>query len=163
MKVQIAIDRVERSERELASELRSVAERHAADHDVYHLGHTLALHCGEHLAALHPFAERYGAHTENGDDVSTSPGFLEAVRHKASELLGRTEPAGLLLLRDLRELYMHAQEAEIDWVILMQTAAAARDPELLDVAAGCHQETESVGKWLRTRIKQTAPQVLVAG
>jgi len=71
--------------------------------------------------------------------------------------------SGLLLLRDLRNLYLSAQEAEIDWVILAQAAQAVRDRELLQVVSLCHEEAEARGKWLRTRIKESAPQVLATG
>ena len=55
------------------------------------------------------------------------------------------------------------QEAEIAWVILAQAAQAVRDHELLQVASLCHEEAEARGKWLRTRIKESAPQVLATG
>jgi hypothetical protein len=48
-------------------------------------------------------------------------------------------------------------------VILAQAAQAVRDRELLLVASECHGEAEARGKWLRTRIKESTPQVLVAG
>ena len=51
----------------------------------------------------------------------------------------------------------------IAWVILAQAAQAVRDRELLRVASLCHQEAEARGKWLRTRIKESAPQVLATG
>ena len=94
-------------------------------------------------------------------DASTSS--EETVRRRSGDLLGRSKASGLLLLRDLRALYLSAQAAEIAWVILIQAAKAARDSELLDTASSCHQEAETRGKWLRTRIKETSPQVLVAG
>ncbi|MFL5982405.1 MAG: hypothetical protein ACJ74R_11935, partial [Gaiellaceae bacterium] len=71
--------------------------------------------------------------------------------------------SGLLLLRDLRNLYLSAQEAEIAWVILAQAAQAVRDRELLQTVSLCHEEAEARGKWLRTRIKEAAPQVLATG
>jgi len=71
--------------------------------------------------------------------------------------------SGLLLLRDLRELYLCAQEAEISWIIFQQAAKAARDLELLAVVSECHSQTETCAKWVRTRIKETAPQVLATG
>ena len=69
----------------------------------------------------------------------------------------------MLLLRDLRNLYLGAQEAELAWVILAQVAKAARDRELLDMAITCCEDAEVRGKWLRTRIKESAPQILAAG
>ena len=162
MKLDKAIADVQEAESDLAKELRVVGERHATEHDLYHLGHTLARQCGEHLERLAPFAERYGADVPD-DAVAESPGLLETMRRKSAELLGRSERSGLLLLRDLRNLYLTAQEAEIAWVILAQAAQAARDRELLQVVSLCHEEAEARGKWLRTRIKQSAPQVLATG
>ena len=139
-----------------------VGERHAVEHDVYHLGHTLAKQCADHLERLAPFAERYGA-SPAADRVDESPGLLETLRHKSSELLGRSETSGLLLLRDLRNLYLTAQEAELAWIILAQAAQAVRDGELLREVTLCHEEAEMRGKWLRTKIKESAPQVLASG
>jgi hypothetical protein len=161
MKLDKAITDVQDAESDLAKELSTIGERHAVEHDLYHLGHTLARQCADHLERLAPFAERYGAKPR--DDVADSPGLLEALRHKSSELLGRSEMSGLLLLRDLRNLYLSAQEAEIAWVILAQAAQAVRDRELLQTVSLCHEEAEARGKWLRTRIKQSAPQVLATG
>jgi hypothetical protein len=162
VKLDRAIADVQRAEEELARALRRVGERHAVEHDLYHLGRTLARKCAEHVEKLAPFAERYGA--PPGDaDVAESPGLVEALRHKGAELLGRSEASGMLLLRDLRNLYLTAQEAELAWVILAQAAQAVRDRELLLVVTPCHEEAQMRGKWLRTRIKETAPQVLAAG
>ena len=162
MKLDKAITDVQSAEADLAKELRTIGERHAVEHDLYHLGHTLAKQCSDHLRLLAPFADRYGA-TPREDGVAESPGLLETLRHKSSELLSRSEMSGILLLRDLRNLYLSAQEAEIAWVILAQAAQAVRDHELLQVASLCHEEAEARGKWLRTRIKESAPQVLATG
>ncbi len=162
MKLDKAIEDVQDAEAELAKELRVVGERHAAEHDVYHLGHTLANQCADHLERLAPFVERYG--TSSADDrVHESPGPLAALRQKSAELLGRSETSGLLLLRDLRNLYLTAQEAELAWVILGQAAQAVRDRELLHEVTRCREEAEARGKWLRTKIKESAPQVLATG
>jgi len=48
-------------------------------------------------------------------------------------------------------------------VILLQAARAVRDSELIEVATACREEAETCGKWIRTRIKESAPQVLAAG
>lgn len=159
MKLDVAIQDVRNAEAHLAKRLRVVGERHAVEHDLYHLGHTLARHCSGRLDRLLPFAGRYGA-SHDRDEVSESPTILERIRHKSAELVGRSEVSGMLLLRDLRDLYLAAQEAEMAWLILSQGAQAVRDRELLEVTTVCHEQAEAVGKWLRTRIKQSAPQVL---
>ena len=162
MKMHKAIEDVHEAEAELAKRLRITGERHAGESDIYHLSHTLARRCAGHLGALTPFAERYGAKPAP-HDVDESPGLLETVRRRGAEVVGRSEAAGLLLMADLRELYLAAQHAELAWVVLLQAAKARRDAELIDVVTSCHEEAETCGKWLRTRIKEAAPQVYAAG
>ena len=162
MRLDRAIEDVQDAEQALADELRTVGERHAVDHDLYHLGHTLASQCAEHVERLEPFAVRYGAVTKaaGGGDAN---GLLEALRRRTSELLGHSEHSGLLLLHDLKNLYLVAQEAELAWVILGQAAKAVRDAELLEVVGECEEEAQARAKWVRTRLKAAAPQVLAAG
>jgi hypothetical protein len=88
-------------------------------------------------------------------------GLLDTVREKGSELVGRRPETGLLLLRDMRKLYMLASEASINWVILGQGAQAAKDHELLQATKECHPDTLRALKWTNTRIKETSPQVLM--
>ncbi|MDP9293702.1 MAG: hypothetical protein M3O90_04620, partial [Actinomycetota bacterium] len=68
---------------------------------------------------------------------------------------------GLGLLRDLHDLYLMATECDLAWTLVGQAAQGARDRELLDVVARCEGETAIQLKWLRTRMKQAAPQALV--
>jgi hypothetical protein len=118
----------------------------------------------DHLQRLRPFAERYGARPIDPDtDAATSPGFIETLRHKTSEVLGRSDASGLLLLADLRENYLAAQRTEINWIMLLQAAKAARDGELVQTVTSCHEQTEVTAKWLRTKLKVASPQVLAAG
>ena len=161
MKLDKAIEDMHEAESELATQLRSVGERHASEADLYHLGHTLARQCAEHARRLAPFAERYGATPIDEHDGTESPRVVEALRRTGAKLIGRSETSGLLLLRDLRHLYLAAQNAEIAWVILLQAARAVRDPELIEAAK--YQEAEARGKWVRTRIKESCPQVLASG
>ncbi|SHF14572.1 hypothetical protein [Streptoalloteichus hindustanus] len=161
MRVDTAISEVQDAELDLAKQLHRVRERHTAEPDVHHLGNTLAHRCEEHVRRLAPFAERYGAPVR--EPHVGSPRLLDALRRKSGELLGHSELAGPLLLRDLCDLSLAAHEVEIAWVILGQVAQAVRDRELLQVVTTCHEDTRMCEKWLRTRIKQVAPQVLVAG
>lgn len=45
-----------------------------------------------------------------------SAAVLDKLRHKASELAGRRPESGLLLLRDLRQLYVLAENVNIHWI-----------------------------------------------
>jgi len=162
VKIDHAINDVQDAENQLGTELRRIGERHAVEHDLYHLGHILARQCDAHLAALAPAAERYGV-SLSANDVGESSGIIESFRRTSAQMMRRAQAPGMLLLRDLRNLYLNAQEAELAWVILIQVAKAARDPALLEVATSCCEDAEIRGKWLRTRIKEAAPQILVAG
>jgi hypothetical protein len=89
--------------------------------------------------------------------------MVDALRREASQLLGRSSATGLLLLDDLQETYLATQRAEIAWTVLMQAAKARRDAELVSTVSSAHEECEVTAKWLRTRIKVAAPQILAVG
>ena len=82
------------------------------------------------------------------------------MRQGAGAALGHIPAAGLALVNDLRDVYVVAHRAEISWIILQQAAKAARDTELLTVVGPCAEEAEQTWKWLRTRIKEGAPEAL---
>lgn len=157
--VRLAIE----AEEDLATELARVAGRHAADHDVYHLGHTLAKRGREHLTLLAPLAESFGVPAPDAEAGSAERGPVDTVRRMAADAVGRSSLPGLRLLLDLRDCYLTAQRAEVTLVILGQGAKAARHAELQAVAEACREETEGTAKWLRTKMKEASPQVLVAG
>jgi hypothetical protein len=159
-KIGIAIERLQAAELDLADELRKIGERHAVEHDVYHLAHTLAQQCEEHVTRLRPFADRYDAPRAHApSDGGGWSDLLETVRHKTSELIGRA-PTGALLLNDLRHLFLAAQDVGILYVMVAQAAQAVSDRELLDVVTECHTDTKAQIHWLLTRIKTSAPQAL---
>jgi hypothetical protein len=159
MKLDLAIAAVVDTEMALAERLRTLGERHKADHDVYHLTRTLRIIATDNLDALAPFAERYGAEPSSTKHDNR---LLGRAREKASEVLGRRPEGGLLLLRDLRELHLLYAAASIDWVILAQGAQAAQHAELLKAVTHAHAQTLRGLKWTVTRIKTAAPQVLTS-
>jgi hypothetical protein len=138
-----------RSEAELAEAFDEVAGAHIEEVDVHSLCSKLARVCRTHEDALAPFVERYG---EEADD---EPDRLH------TELFSGTRTGPLALLRDLQDLYLMATECDICWTLIGQAAQGARDTELLDTVHRCEGETAIQVKWLRTRMKQAAPQALV--
>jgi hypothetical protein len=164
VKVGIAIEEVASAESDLADELVAVGARHKADHDVFHVTKTLATMEHGHIGALASHAERYGASVDaEREDEPAPPGRLREVAEKGAELTGRRPEPALLLLRDLRKVYLLASEASIDWVMLAQGAQAVKDAELLDTVGTCHEETLRTVKWATYRIKTAAPQALAVG
>jgi hypothetical protein len=160
MKLDKAVHLVGEAEEDLAEKLSKLAGRHATEHDIYHLGHTLAERSREHLTKLKPFADDLGAARPDLEAGTATSRPTDTLRRAAGTILGRSEVTGVVLLLDLRDAYLTAQAAEINWVILLQTAKAARHLDLETLATSCREETEGTAKWLRTRIKETTPQVL---
>jgi hypothetical protein len=138
-----------RAELCLADAFREVAEAHAEEVDVFHLCNKLAGDCDGHAEKLAPFAERYG------EDAPKEPERLH------SDLFRGTREGGLGLLRDLHDLLLMATECDIAWTLVGQAAQGARDRDLLEVVTACESETAVHMKWLKTRMKQAAPQALV--
>ncbi|MFE4053565.1 hypothetical protein [Streptomyces sp. YIM B13518] len=136
--------------RTLADSFRQVAEGHAAEPDVHSLCHTLARMSDAHVDRLAPLAERYGEQREDEPERLHADG------------LSRTRSGGVGLLRDLQDLYTLASFTDITWTVLGQAAQGTRDRELLNVVDTCKTDTQRQLKWLNTRIKQAAPQALIA-
>jgi len=156
------LEQIHEAERDLADDYTTVGERHAADHDVYHLCHSLARQCGQHATRLAPVAERYGEHLEDGGPDPWGV-VLQTMREKASDLLARRPESGVVLLHDLRRLFLAAENVAALWVMAGQAAQAKRDAELLEVVTACHTETDVQVKALMTHIKVSSPQVLAVG
>ena len=138
-----------RAQVNLAAAFRDVSEGHREETDVHNLCRKLASQCDEHACRLAPFVERYG------EDAPDEPDRLY------SEIFRGTRTGGLGLLRDLQDLYLMAAECDIAWTLVGQAAQGLRDLELLELVGGCEGETATQMRWLRTRMKQAAPQALV--
>ncbi|MEV4520062.1 hypothetical protein AB0J77_07520 [Micromonospora tulbaghiae] len=138
-----------RAQDRLGDAFTEVGTAHRDEPDVFHTCERLAERCHAHAAALAPFARRYA------EDAPAEPDRLH------SELFSGTRTGPIGLLRDLQDLYLMAAECDICWTVVGQAAYGARDTELLAVVRSCEQETAIQLKWLRTRMKQAAPQALV--
>jgi hypothetical protein len=129
-------------ETELAAELRAAAERHRGEHDVYHQCQTFALAADKRVQRLDLLERRYDGSSE----------WTTAVGEGSDDLL-----------RELRTLYLRAQEVAITWTMASQAAKALRDRDLLTLATECQSEPEAQAQWFTTRIKVAAPQAIVLG
>lgn len=139
-----------RAQVDLAEAFEQVGGAHSEEADVRIICGQLAGQCREHAAQLEPFADRYGE-----DESADEPDRLH------SELFKGTRSGGLGLLRDLQDLYLMACECDICWTLVGQAGQGLRDPELVGVVQTCEGDTDVQLKWLRTRMKQAAPQALV--
>lgn len=156
------IEKLHESLTDLAGEYRKLSERHATEHDLYHLGHTLAKQCDAQAAALAPHAERHNGDVDGDVDEQPRESLLAPLRRATAALVGRSSSTGLLLLRDLRQLHLATEEAAMLWLIVGQAAQAARDRDLLVLVDKSREEITHQLLWISTRIKDTAPQVLLS-
>jgi hypothetical protein len=140
---------LQKAEANLARAYQEVAEGHADEPDVFHMCHKLHGESERHAAALKTAVNRYG------EDAPQEPDRLH------SEIFRGTRQGGLGLLRDLQDLYLMAAECDITWMVVGQAAQGARDSDLIEVVSHCEKETAIQLKWLRTRMKEAAPQALI--
>jgi hypothetical protein len=140
---------MERAETALADAFVKVAGAHGDEPDVHHICQRLARQCVEHAQRLGPFVARYG------ENAPEEPERLHA------QLFTGTRAGPLGLLRDLQDLYLMASQSDICWTVIGQAAQGARDTELFALVQDCENQTALQVSWLRTRMKQAAPQVLV--
>lgn len=159
-KIGLVIRELHRSENKLAGDLLSMADRHKADHEIYHVARDLARWSREHVAALAGVGNEYGVHLD--PQASQGHGPLAAIEQKTSELLGRQREPAMLLLADLRHLYRDASGVSLDWELLAQAAQAKKNHELLALAQRCHPETLRQARWANTKLKETSPQTLAS-
>ena len=151
MNLNIYLGMLRQAENTLADSFRQVAEGHGAEPDVHFLCRTLAAQCDRHGELLRPVVQRYG---ENSSD--NEPERLHA------QGLATTRDGPVGLLRDLQDLYLLASFVDVTWTMVKQAGSALRDKELLAVVEKCDAETATQLRWLQTRMKQAAPQALVA-
>jgi hypothetical protein len=138
-----------RSQDTLAEAFRQVAAAHADEADIAHLCRRQAQRCDQRARQLRPFADRYA------EEAPDEPERLH------SELFRGTRTGGLGLLRDLQDLYLMTAECDICWTLVGQAARGLRDTELVATVEEGAAETTVQLAWLRTRMKQAAPQALV--
>jgi hypothetical protein len=162
-KIGLALRELYRAEEELADEYVKVGERLAAEHQIWYGCKQFARQCHQHVETLRPLSQRYEEELPPSDDSEVGETTTAALRHKLAEMLGRRPESGLLLLRSLRQLYVQAQEVSFHWMVAGQIAQAARDGELLSTVDELHRETLTQIKWLKSQLKEAAPQALVAG
>lgn len=159
-KLGLLLGELHQAETDLAAEFREVADRQAADHGTSSVCRILAGQCDRHAGRIHDLAGRFGKDLPEPRRPGPVASAAGALRQWTSERIGRHPGAGLLLLRDLRQLYLMAQAVDVHLVMLGQAAQAVRDRELLEAVTGMHQETATQIGWVSTRLKEAAPQVL---
>lgn len=151
MKFPVYLALLAESESTLARSFRQVADAHGDEPDVHLLCVTLAKQCESHREKLDPVIERYGSTTVDDEPERLHADALEEPR---------SGPLGLL--RDLQDLYLLASLTDVTWTMVKQAAQALQDADLLEIIRDCEHETSVQLSWLMTRMKQAAPQALIA-
>ena len=160
MKLHLALRELHRAERSLAAQLRAVADRHAADHEVHHVALDLARWSDQHVSAVARAAAAEGLRLSGEPRHTPEP--VSELRRTLSQLVGRRPEPGLLLLADLRRLHRAAAGVSVDWELLAQGAQAAENTDLLALAQRCHPETLRQLRWTNAQLKVLAPQILTS-
>lgn len=160
MKLDIVLRALHRSENDLAHDLLRLSERHRVDHEIYHVARDVAAWSRRHVREIAQISPDYGA--ELDPEPRGETGLARTVREKGSELVGRARTPGLLLLRDLRTLYLDAAGVSTDWEMLAQAAQGARHTALLALAERCHPDTLRQMRWANAKLKESSTQVLIS-
>jgi hypothetical protein len=160
MKIGLALRELHRSEADLEHELLQIADRHRVDHEIFYVARDVAAWSRQHVRRIAEAAERYGERLD--PDAGRESGLAARVLEKGSELVGRSGDAGLLLLRDLRGVYLKASGVLVDWELVAQAAQGARDTDLVALAEDCLAETTRQVAWANGKLKESATQVLVS-
>ncbi|MFF9753163.1 hypothetical protein ACF1FC_10185 [Streptomyces sp. NPDC014344] len=160
MKIGLLLHELHRDENDLAHELLRVSERHKVDHEIHRVARDLARWSQRHVRTLADIGERFGVRLDPDpvDELKTA----ERLRDRASELVGRKPQVALLLLRDLREVYIKAAGLSVDWEMLGQAAQGLKDTELLATVQSCHPDTLRQMRWANAKLKESSTQVLVS-
>jgi len=76
-------------------------------------------------------------------------------------LLVKRRQGGFDMLRDFHDLWLLVSESMMSLIVLEQAGRALRDRELLGTLKNMQDRNQRQLTWLKTRINQAAPQVLV--
>jgi hypothetical protein len=152
MHVDEYIHHVRDAEISLSMGLKKIIAQHAFETDVVEMCERFIRWSEQHLSALEEFESK-------AEDASGETGKTNLFKTLFSNI--QMGPYGLL--RDLHALSLLIHNAQTSWTILNQAAMAMRNTSLETVCkqAGLHLNKESM--WIETRIKNAAPQILVAG
>jgi hypothetical protein len=158
--IQYALRRVHEGENDIVTQLLRLAERHHAEHEVHHVARDLASWSQQHVAVVSKIAANYELDLDAEAEEPLK--LTEQVRAAVSSAMGRRPEAGLLLLEDLRGLYLRAAENSLAWEMLAQVAQAKHELELLNLTKQCHPQTLRQMRWVNTMLKTQSPQALAS-
>lgn len=160
MKLGPVLHELHHAEVRLGRQLLVVSERHRVDHEIHYLARDLAAWSREHLRRMAEVAPDYGVDLDPEPQLES--GAAARVREKGAELLGRLQSPELLMLEDLRSVYVDASGVQMDWLLIAQAAQGVRHMRLLGVAEQCQPETKRQATWAQAQLKSHATQILLS-
>jgi hypothetical protein len=144
------IELVHKGHEDFAEALRKVAAEHGDEPDIATCCKMLATWSDQLVQDMQPFIEHYG------EEKDTEPDRMKSI------LFVKPRSGSLALLRDLHDLWLMSNEAELCCLVLKMAAMGLRDKELLTACDTMEKQTKRQTAWLLTRIKSAAPQTLIA-
>jgi hypothetical protein len=163
MELPRALEHLAEVHTELIDDLRTIGDRHRPEADVFHICHALADRLVPLGVALASNAERYGKDVSGPSAGGAWSDALARVRRKMADVAGKSSRSGLVLMLDLRHLYLQGQEDLLGWIMVGQAAKSRRDKELSALAELGYAEAERLVKWVTTQVKSLSAQALTAG
>jgi allophanate hydrolase subunit 1 len=160
MKIGLALHELHRSENELAEKLLHVSDRHKVDHEIHYVARDIARWSQDHVRQLAEAAKRYDVDLD--PEPREESRLMERVRDAVSDATGREPQASLLVLVDLREVYLRASGVSVDWELVAQAAQGVKDASLVALTKRCHPENLRQARWANGKLKEAATQILVS-
>ncbi|WP_218918060.1 hypothetical protein [Noviherbaspirillum massiliense] len=140
---------LQESERRLVQAFDQVRNTHPDEPDIGPLCAIFAQWSSEAAKSLDPFVNRYGERKEG------EPERLDKL------LMTQRSQGGFDMLRDLHDLWLLVNESMISLDILEQAARSMHDKEFEAAIKSIRHQNKRQRAWLRTRLRQAAPQTLV--
>ena len=159
MRIGIVLRDLHHDENQLALALVRLADEHRADHEVFHLGHDLAEWSVRHVREIASAAKDFGEDLDPAPD--DTPTLVDQARRWVSERAGRSSETELVMVRDLRDVYLRASSVLTDWEMVGQAAQALVLEDLHALATRCQSETKRQATWANAKIKEASTQALV--
>ena len=144
------IDMVQRTGEDLSKGFRMVAKDHGDEPDVEETCLLLASWTDILVEKIQPFSTKYGKNKNKEPD------------RLMNTLFKAPRKGSMGLLRDLQDLWLMSNEAQVCCIILRQAASALHDQELIGVCDEIEATAKRQASWLLTRMKASATQTLIA-
>lgn len=145
-------------ESELAALCQEVANRHGDDRDLRDECRRPAEAAAQNVTRLAELGRDRGLRL---DPDTERGGPLAGLRDRAARLLGGgDDQIELMLVNDMRRIYLTASAVDLDWRLLDEIGRTLPDGKLSDVAAECRPRTERQVTTARAQVLARGARIL---